>query len=111
MPYKQQELVYLSFTCEYFINTDWNRHGPRPFDCAQDRPCVGMTTLIRTETRTGTEVEQEIRPSVVARKPQRTSFMNCFTCSMFIVIAVIQNALCHIAPVVLFKGESPVMFL
>jgi hypothetical protein len=27
------------------------------------------------------------------------------------VIAVIQNVLCHIAPVVLFKGESPVMFL
>jgi hypothetical protein len=29
----------------------------------------------------------------------------------FQVIAVIQSVLCHIAPVVLFKGESPVMFL
>jgi hypothetical protein len=29
----------------------------------------------------------------------------------FQVIAVIQNVLCYIAPVVLFKGESPVMFL
>jgi hypothetical protein len=29
----------------------------------------------------------------------------------FQVIAVIQNVLCHIAPVVLFKGEPPVMFL
>jgi hypothetical protein len=29
----------------------------------------------------------------------------------FQVIAVIQNVLCHIAPVVLFKEESLVMFL
>jgi hypothetical protein len=29
----------------------------------------------------------------------------------FQVIAVIQNVLCHIAPLVLFKVESPVMFL
>jgi len=29
----------------------------------------------------------------------------------FQVIAVIQNVLCHFAPVVLFKGEPPVMFL
>ena len=66
--YKVSRFIF-DVAAEYFINTDWHgqKHGPT-----------------RTETRTGTEVEQEIRPSVVARKPQPTCFMNCFNSSIFI---------------------------
>jgi hypothetical protein len=38
-------------------------------------------------------------------------FVFDITAEYFQVIAVIQNVLCHIAPVVLFKGESDIMFL
>jgi hypothetical protein len=50
-------------------------------------------------------IERRVKMDKVSR------FVFDIAAEYFQVIAVIQNVLCHIAPVVLFKGEPPVMFL